>query len=240
MKRIWPILPMGICLLCWTALSCANHGRILPSPWATACALGALLTSAGTWHTLFLTLARGAGGLLLGSMTAIVSGIFCGRHPLLHDAVAPLITLGQSCPPIVWISLLLVWLSSGAAVPLAVALLSVFPILFINTANATRALDRKWFELAKVYRLPPRKRLTGIILPGIAPSLFAGFSYALGITWKVTATAEFFGAQDGIGAQIYLCYRNLELPDLFAWTILIACLGVAIDTFLVRRLRTWH
>lgn len=240
MKRLWTILPLALCLLLWWTLAAANRGRVLPSPWATACALGTLLTSAATWHTLLLTLLRGTGGLFLGSLTAIAAGIFCGRHPRLHDALSPIITLVQSCPPIVWISLLLVWLSSGGTVPLTVALLSVFPILFINTANATRALDQKWFELAQVYRLSPRRRITGIILPGIAPALLSGLSYALGITWKVTATAEFFGAQDGIGAQIYLCYRNLELPSLFAWTVLIACLGVAIDTFLVRRLRKWR
>ena len=237
-RTAWAILPLALCLALWWILSFLNHARVIPTPPETARALLEILRQSDSWMTLLATLLRGVLGLAAGGALAIATGIYCGRHPRLHDAVTPVITLVQSCPPIVWISLLLVWLSIGGTVPLVVVFLSVFPVLFVNTATATRSLDPRWFELARVYRFSPWRRLRGIILPGISQGLAAGFSYALGITWKVTATAEFFGAQDGIGAKIYSCYREMALPQLFAWTLLIALIGVVIEALLIKRFRS--
>ncbi|MGN0866597.1 MAG: ABC transporter permease [Oligosphaeraceae bacterium] len=233
----WALLPPLILLLVWGLLSWLNQGRVLPSPRESLLALGRLLCTGDTWRSLALTLARGSGGLALGGTIGLALGLFCGRHPRLHDALSPMVTLAQGCPPIVWISLLLVWLSLGGAIPLAVSTLSVLPVIFIQTANAVRGMDPRWFEVAQVYRVGPWRRCRHLILPGIAHPLAGAFSYACGITWKVTATAEFFGATDGIGAQIYQSYRDLALERLFAWTLLIASLGIAIDALLVRRLR---
>ncbi len=237
LRRSWALLPPLLLLLIWGGLSRLNQGRVLPSPWETLLALGKLLATGDTWRSLMLTLGRGSGGLALGGGIGLVTGLFCGRHPRLHDALSPMVTLMQGCPPIVWISLLLVWLSLGGAIPLAVSTLSVLPVIFIQTASAVRSLDPRWFEVAQVYRLGLWRRCRDLILPGIAHPLAGAFSYACGITWKVTATAEFFGATDGIGAQIYRSYHQLALERLFAWTLLIALLGIAIDTLLVRRLR---
>ncbi len=235
--KIWGIVPLLICLLLWGGLSWLNQGRVIPTPLETARAFLGIIQDPECWQDLLATILRGLAGLLGGGMLAITAGIFCGRHPKIHDAVSPVITLVQSCPPIVWISLLLVWLSIGNAVPFTVVFLSVFPVLFVNTATATRGLDERWFELAKIYRFSRWKHLTAIILPGISQGLAAGFSYALGITWKVTATAEFFGAQNGIGARIYKCYREMALPQLFAWTLLIAMVGVVIEALLIQKIR---
>ncbi len=233
----WALLPPLLLLLVWGFFSWYNQGRVLPSPKGTFLALGRLLSSDATWRSLLLSLLRGSGGLALGGILGLALGLFCGRHPRLHDALSPMVTLAQGCPPIVWISLLLVWFSLGGAIPLAVSTLTVLPVIFIHTANAVRGLDPRWFEVADVYRLSLWRRCRHLILPGIAHPLAGAFSYACGITWKVTATAEFFGATDGIGAQIYRSYRLLALEDLFAWTLLIALLGIAIDALLIRRLR---
>ena len=235
---LWALLPPLLFLLLWEILALANGARILPSPQSTLRALGGLMANRATWRSLLLTLLRGSGGLALGGAAGLALGTLCGRNPRLHDALSPMVTLAQGCPPIVWISLLMVWLSLGGAIPLAVSTISVFPILLIQTANAVRGLDPRWFEVAVVYRLSPWQKWRHLLMPAIAHPLAGAFSYACGITWKVTATAEFFGATDGMGAQIYQSYHDLALERLFAWTLLIALLGMAIDALLVRRLRT--
>lgn len=237
MKKFWSTIPFIICLVLWQLLFWQNNGRVIPSPMDTFRALVNILSHADTWGEIATTLARGASGLALGSLAGITAGIATGRHHAVMDAATPIVTLVQSCPPIVWISMLLVWLSIGGTVPILVTFISVAPILFIATANAVRALDDRWFEVAAIYGIVYTKQLKKIILPGIAPNLSAGFSYAFGIAWKVTATAEFFGAQNGIGARIFNNYRNLNLPELFAWTIVIAILGITLETTVARKLR---
>ncbi len=224
-------------LLLWHLCARWNGERLLPAPVHVLEAFLALAGRSDSWADLLRTLARGAAGLFLGGISGLAAGVFCGRHPRLHDTLSPLVTLVQSCPPIVWISLLLVWLSLGGGVPLVVACLSVFPVVFIQTANAVRGLDARWFEVAKVYRVSPGRQISLLILPGISHALAGAFSYAFGIAWKVTATAEFFGSQDGVGARIYQSYRALDLEQLFAWALAVALLGVVIEALLVRRIR---
>ncbi len=224
-------------LLLWEACARGNGERLLPTPGHVVSAFVGLAGRADSWADLLRTLARGAAGLVLGGLSGLAAGVFCGRRPRLHDTFSPLVTLVQSCPPIVWISLLLVWLSLGGGVPLVVSCISVFPVIFIQTANAVRGLDARWFEVARVYRVSSLRQLRLLILPGISHALAGAFSYAFGIAWKVTATAEFFGAQDGVGARIYQSYRALELEQLFAWTLAVALLGVAIEALLIKRIR---
>lgn len=237
MKRLLTAIPFLLCLAAWQFLFLLNHGRVIPAPAETFLALVRILSQPEAWLEIAATLSRGAGGLALGSLVGITAGIAVGRHKHAMNAITPVITLVQSCPPIVWISMLLVWLSVGGVVPLMVTFISVVPVLFLTTANAVNALDEGWFDVASVYRIPYIKQLKSIILPGITKGLSAGFSYAFGIAWKVTATAEFFGAPNGIGARIFHCYRNLNLPELFAWTLVIAILGITLETTVVRRLR---
>ena len=44
-------------------------------------------------------------------------------------------------------------------------------------------------------------------------------------------------AENGIGARLHIAFQNLELPELFAWTVLLAVIGLLIDT-LIRTINT--
>lgn len=229
--------PFIILLLCWHAVSAVYGQALVPSAADTVLKLAAMLSSPATWLHVGMTLLRGFAGLLLAAVAAYLLGIPCGLDPRLLDFFSPLVTAAQSCPPIVWISLVLVWSSTGSTVPITVVFASVFPVLFITIAQSTAHLDRNLFAMATFYRVPKRRFLSQLILPGIAQSSLASFTFALGITWKVTATAEFFGANTGIGAQIQRAFRLLDMTGLFAWTLIIIMIGLALELGLIHPLR---
>jgi ABC-type nitrate/sulfonate/bicarbonate transport system permease component len=224
-------------LLCWALASVLCGPTLVPGPGTTALKLLSLLSSQATWQHLATTLLRGLGGLALATIAAYLLGVPCGLDARLLDLVSPLVTAAQSCPPIVWISLVLVWASTGSTVPIIVVFASVFPVLFINIAQGTAHLDRRLFAMAKLHRVPRRRILGQLILPGIAQSSLAALTFALGITWKVTATAEFFGANTGIGAQIQRAFRLLDMAGLFAWTVIIIAIGLALELGMIHPLR---
>lgn len=227
--------PFALALALWWVLSlCGGLSRLLPSPPEVLAALWTLCRSADAWRDMAVSLGRGCAGLLLAGLAAFAGGIACGRHPRFLSALSPLILFGQGCPPVVWISLLLVWCALGHAVPVLVVFISVFPPLFLNVAGSTAALDERYFELARLYRVPMASRLKSLVLPGIMPTVAPAVSYSIGIAWKVTATAEFFGATDGVGARVHESFRLLELPGLFAWSLLLALMGVLVNVALGR------
>ena len=94
--------------------------------------------------------------------------------------------------------------------------------------------------MARFYHVPRNRVLRQLILPGIQDASHASIAFAAGITWKVTATAEYLSAENGIGARLHIAFQNLELPELFAWTVLLAVIGLGIDTLIRTTTTTAH
>ena len=215
----------------------ATAYRLIPTPWETG-REGARLASTGELcRHLSLTVFRGMCGLVLGLAIALILGVPCGLLRPVMEVLSPLVTAMQSCPPIIWISFLLVWAGIGNVVPMLVVFAAVFPPCFLNVAQGVAGLDHRLLEMTRVYRVPRGRVLRQIVLPGISRFAVASLSFALGITWKVTATAEFFGAPSGVGERIYWSQREMNMPRLFAWTAVIIAVGVALELGVVQPLR---
>jgi NitT/TauT family transport system permease protein len=235
--RIRRVIPLLVLLVGWWGASAIFGQNVVPGPVVTFSELFRMVLTAATWRHVCLTLFRGVAGLAIALAAAFVFGVPCGLSKPLFDVVSPLVSAAQSCPPIVWISLLLVWISIGSAVPIVVVTVTVFPVLFVNIAQGVASLDRGLFQMARVYHVSRGRILREVVLPGIGQFTLAALSFALSVTWKVTATAEFFGSANGMGARIYWAYRVLDMPRLFAWTVLVVAVGVALEMGLIHPLR---
>ena len=53
---------------------------------------------------------------------------------------------------------------------------------------------------------------------------------------RVAVMAELIGATDGIGREVSQARTNLETADLFAWTLVLVVLVIALETFIMRPL----
>ncbi len=225
-----------VCVL-WTGLSFFFGTGLVPSPWETAACLARMATTTAMWENTAITVTRGMVAILVTLLLALVLGIIAGLSRQIMSFMSPLIAVLQATPPILWITLLMVWAGAGNAVPILVVTASVFPPLFLNVAQSVAALDRRLLMTAKIYQVKKHRILKDIILPGIYPYVLAGLTYALASGWKVTAVAEFLGSSRGIGAQIYWSYRMLEMPELFSWALVLIGLGMGLEFSLIRSLR---
>lgn len=238
LRKIGPYACSGLILLAlwWAATICFGQA-LAPSPGRTFAALLEILRHGEAWQNIAATLFRGLAGLLISMTAALVLGVPAGLSKRVMALVAPLVAALQSCPPVLWISLLMVWVGAGDAVPLGVVFASLLPPLFANVAQGVAAIDQRLLDMAKVYRLGRWRTLVRIVLPGLYPFLLASLSFVVGICWKVTAVAEFFGAPNGIGSRIYWSYRMLEMPRMFAWALILILLGLILEVWIIQPLR---
>lgn len=224
-------------LLLWILASLVEGGQLVPTPWAVAVELANMTTETATWGHLLISLLRGICGLALSFAASLITGLACGKRPALMAFLSPIVSAIQACPTILWISLLMVWAGTGSAVPVIVVSAATFPVLFWNIAQGVQDLNPRWFAMATLYKIPLRLQIRKLILPGIRGPVLAGLSFALGVTWKVTATAEYIGSANGIGARIFWNYRLLNMPRLFAWGLMLIMLGIVLETACVRPMR---
>jgi ABC-type nitrate/sulfonate/bicarbonate transport system permease component len=222
------------------ALEAANlilGPSIAPTPLKVLGRLWELCLSGELMRELFTTIKRGILGVLLANVAGLLLGILAGKVNFLLRLTAPLVSGIQSCPPIVWISLVMVWAGTGSAVPVVTVFAATVPFVFSNVAQGVMGLPVRIIEMGRLYDVPTFRTLRMVVIPGILPYYLAGLSTVLATAWKAAAVAEFMGSSDGAGAKIYWSYANLNMEDLNVWALGLIILGLGLEALAVTPLR---
>ena len=133
-----------------------------------------------------------------------------------------------------FIILALVWLESRQ-LPLFIAALMAFPVVYRNVLEGIRGTSRELLEMARVFRVPFSRRLRGVDLPQVLPYFRAAADTALGLSWKAGTAAEVIGLCSGtIGERLYTAKVYFQTADLFAWTAVIVLLSVLFERLFLR------
>ncbi len=238
LAQITPYIVSGLILIAAGYASTLLLGSALaPPPHEVAQALIRIGWEGTLARELSITIFRAAGGLLLANLFGVLLGLCAGGIPFLCRVTAPIVTALQACPIVVWISLALVWVGTGSAVPLAAVFIATLPPVFTGVTQGMSAVDKRALAMSRLYNVPLPVRLRQLLVPSIAPFWLAAFSHTLAGSWKVAAMAEFLGSSNGVGTRIFWSYRHMEMAELFAWTCAIILLGVGFDYALAEPLQ---
>jgi NitT/TauT family transport system permease protein len=226
-----------IWLLCILILNFTLGSALAPNPIAILKKLWALIYSTELFRQLGITVWRGLVGVFFANIVGLILGVLAGKIGFLLRFTAPLVAGLQSCPPIVWISFVMVWAGTGSLVPIATVFAATVPFVFSNTAQGVMGLPVRVLSMSRLYDVPFWRVFTKVTLPGILPYWLAGLSTVLATSWKAAAVAEFMGSQDGAGARIYWCYSHLNLEELNVWAISLIVLGILLEGLFITPLR---
>ena len=98
--------------------------------------------------------------------------------------------------------------------------------------------DKALLEMARVYKMNGAAKIRHIYLPSLSPYFFASLRSSLGMAWKAGIAAEvLLQPLISIGKQIFEAKHTLETVDLFAWTVVVIILSVAIEKLMVFTLK---
>jgi len=222
-------------LLVWQGGSMAlaaavPHGALLlASPLAALERLLELLPTAAFWRAVGNSSARIFGGFFISCALAVVLAALAAWRTWLADLLAPFAAAVKAVPVASFIILALIWLDARS-LSLFISALVAFPPVYLNVLAGLRQTDGKLLELARVYRVPFRRRLWGVYIPQVLPYFRSAASLALGLCWKAGAAAEVIGLPAGtIGERLYTAKTYFQTPDLFAWTAVIVALSAAFE-----------
>ncbi len=220
-------------ILIWEILSLIIAQEIyLPSPHAALSALMNLLISKDTYITIYYSTYRILAGFLFSCVTGIFLRIMGGIHKPIYNLLNPLIIIIRTIPVMSIIIIAIMWFRD-TNVPIFVAFLMCFPIIWTNTVSGIRSTDVKLLQMCEVYKIKKSRVISSVYLYSSLPYIKAGMISALGIGWKVTSAAEVLSLPKySIGRFLYDSKVYLEIPDLFAWTIIIVSLSFLFETLL--------
>lgn len=231
-------VPIAVYILIWQLLSMLVGSRLLllPSPLDTLRSMGEIVSSKSGWQSIGMTVVRILAGFLLGCAVGIGFAVLTSHSRVFDWLLHPLRSLIKTTPITSFALILLVSVISGA-VPVIVAMIVVIPMIWQTTEEAIINRDVHLSEMAKIY-LSPWKKLRYVTLPQVLPQFFASASTALGFAWKAVITAEILALPKlGIGRQMQFHKIHVEIPELFAWTLLVILLSVILENALKFALR---
>ena len=212
---------------------------LLPYP---ATVGSALLTLAGTgefWLTAGFSLARILAGMALGTVAGLLLAVVTSFCALADELLSPAIRVIRATPVASFILLVLLWVERDL-VPVSIAALMVLPVVWGNVSRGIREVDPQLLELAKAYRFSQMKTLRLIYLPSLKPYLLSAVTTAMGLAWKSGVAAEVLCVPKlSIGTEIYYTKYYLEVPHLFAWTVVVVSLSFALERLLTWSLNRW-
>ena len=186
----------------------------------------ALMAPSGFGKT---TLLRVAMGYLLAVAAGVLLAVGCHWVKGLDALLAPLRTVIRATPVSSFILLVWLWLKR-AHVPVFISFLMVLPIIWTATQEALGAVDGDLKEMARMYRFSRWKKLRYLYAPSVRPAFMAACMTGLGFAWKSGIAAEVIAlTPDSVGKHLSDAKNYLEYPDLFAWTLTVILLSMALE-----------
>ncbi|MFO1327779.1 MAG: ABC transporter permease [Rubrivivax sp.] len=210
------------------------NAALVPPPSRVAQHLGAILASGSFAAPLAHTLALLALAYAGGCAAAVALGLAMGRSRIVHDLLEPLVEVLRPLPKPALLPPLILFLGLGDAMKLTVIALGVFFPVLINTQQGVRGAEALWLDAARTFQHGRAATLWKVVLPAALPMILSGMRVALGIGLVLVVVAEMMAGTGGIGYLIVDMQRSFRIPDMYAWSVILAVLGLALNEVFVR------
>ena len=209
--KLWTI---AFWLLLWQFASMALDKQILlASPLSVGRCLLSLVRTFSFWESIWFSL-----------LSALAHHV-----KLIRDIIALPVAVLKATPVASFIVLVLIWMPSGN-LSVLISLIMAFPIIYTNLLEGFEHLDRKLFEMAKIFRMTFWNKMYYLYFGGLFAYFRSACAIAIGMCFKAGIAAEIIGIPKGsIGEKLYNAKIYLETPDLFAWTFVIIAVSVLFE-----------
>jgi ABC-type nitrate/sulfonate/bicarbonate transport system permease component len=242
-------------ILAWQALSLAAlvaawevgvrtgwlDSLFVPAPSAVVRAFAGLAAEA--LPRLGDTLLKAVIGYAISAVLGVSAGLALGSVRSLRDIVMPYIMVAYGIPKI----LILPWVALIFGIGLATAvwnaaLFAFFPIV-VMVAGGVRDVDQTLITVAVSMGATRVQIYRKVILPAILPAVMVGMRIGIVFAMLGVLLAEMFAGIRGMGFMMQRLAMAFNAPDLFAATILVSALSIAVVLgleHLNRRMSRWR
>ncbi len=197
-----------------------------------------ILTNSNTFGIIISSVIRLILAITIGMLIGGILAIFSGLNKKIYYFISPLIKIIRSTPiaSIIVICLIIFGL---VKTPVIITLLMIIPLVFEAVYQGIDSLDK---ELIDVARLDTSDKFTLVkyaYLPLIRNYIKLAFFQSAGLGIKVLVMAEYISQTNkAIGNEIYLAKINIEYSRVYAWTIILIVIIIAIEKIIKTTLKS--
>ena len=209
-----------VLLLWWMFAAIADSNLILPNPWAVLKLTAQLLGKGTTYLALLLTLLRALIAFVASMAVALALTLLANVFNCCVPFVNGIVTFIRAIPTIAVILVTMIVFSSSFVVPIVVAFLVGFPVIYSAFQREISA-EPKLLDVCKVYGVSNGKKVNHVLLPLVRRALLPQCKDTFPLCVKVVIAGEVLALPKlGLGRDMYVAKVNLETASVMALTLL--------------------
>lgn len=228
------IVSIFIFIIIWQAISISVDSSVFPS---VVDIVGDLMKHLGDGDLLFhlgVTLKRVFIAFSIAMIIGIFIGILMGVSRKIDDLFDFLLVLGLNIPALVTIVVCYIWFGLTDFAALLAVIINKVPIIVVNVREGTKAIERKYLNLAKVYNVSKKETFFKVFLPQIYPYIMASTRLSLSLIWKIVLVVELLGRSDGIGFKISMFFQYFNITSILAYSLAFVIVILLIENYILK------
>lgn len=221
-------LLIPILFLCFWQYAAVNgmvKETVMPRPTKIGSTLLSMIQNGKLQENIYVSMRRVITGYLIGVSTAIVIGIIIGLFDYINAALELVMGLLRPIPNIAWVPMLILWTGIGEESKIIVIAIATFWPVLLNTVDGIRNVDKKYLEVANIFKKSKFHTIVKVVLPSALPYVFTGLRIASGNALMGVIGAEMFAASAGIGYMVSYGREMSKPAVMFGGVFIISILG---------------
>ncbi|HEY7237766.1 MAG TPA: ABC transporter permease [Burkholderiales bacterium] len=235
MKRLLPFAFPVILLLAWEAA--ARSGLWSPLLFPSLEKIGGELirffSSPESLLEAWVSLYRALGGFALAGVVGIFLGTLMGRSRFVAGLLDPLFSGTYAVPKLALFPIFIFVFGIGSLSKVALVFLECLYPIVIMSYHGARSVNRVLLWSAQNMGASRGETLRRVVIPAMAPYIFAGFRVAAPVAMIVVVITEMVSSADGLGYLVVYSLSSLRTDRMLAVVVVIALLGYLLDKAVV-------
>jgi NitT/TauT family transport system permease protein len=217
---------LPLLLVLWHLLAVAVDHRLLPTPVMVFREIWFLATERYLLADIAKTLTRAVAAFLIAMLVGAAIGALLGRFRAADRLFGTWVIVGLNIPAIVVAIACYIWLGLTETALILAVVLNKMPLVATTIREGVRALDHGIAELARVYRVPPGRRMARFVVPQLMPYVLTAARTGLSLIWKIVLVFEVLGSDGGVGFRVGVFFQYFDIAGILAYTL--AFMGVVL------------
>jgi NitT/TauT family transport system permease protein len=202
--------------------------ELLPAPTKVLETFGEIWREGDMPAAFQATLGRIAVGFALSFVVGLAVGVLM-QNRWLEGFFRDAVMIGITTPGLIWALITAIIFGNRTAGPLIAVVLTTFALVTVNVHEGIKALPKDLIDMSKAFRVGVVRRNRHIVIPHLAPYIFAGVRFGFSIAWKIVVLTEVFASSTGIGFELRVAQQLFQLDVFLTWILAFYVLALFLE-----------
>ena len=159
-----------------------------------------------------------------------------GSSKRVDSALDTVLIIGLNIPALVTIIICYIWFGLTDLAALLAVIINKVPTVIVTIREGARAIEKKYMQIAHIYKLSRFDTITKVYFPQIYPYIMASARTGLSLIWKIVLVVELLGRSSGMGFQLSMFFQFFDITSIMAYSMAFIIVILFIETYILRPL----